>query len=155
MRALVRAVLIAAMLLPLLGMADAAEIRVLAEQAPEAAIRALAADFAKDSGHQVALTIDSPDNVMQKIKANEVHDVAILAEPAMDRLDQEGVVNPESRVRLAKAGAADSPAAETYEAALMSDGAAVEASRAFIHFLASEDARPKWAAAGFAPLGDR
>ena len=152
MRAIVRAALIAATLLPFPGMAQAAEIRVLAVQALETPLRALAAEFAKDSGHQLALTIDTPDNVMQKLQANEVHDLTIVSEPAMDRLDKEGVVNPESRVRLAKSGAPD---AETYEAALMSDGAAVEASRAFINFLAGEDARAKWAAAGFEPLGDR
>ncbi len=52
MRAIVRAALIAATLLPFPGMAQAAEIRVLAVQALETPLRALAAEFAKDSGHQ-------------------------------------------------------------------------------------------------------
>ena len=41
---------------------------------------------------------------MQKIKANEVHDAVIVSEPAMDQLDRDGIVNPESRVRLANNG---------------------------------------------------
>jgi hypothetical protein len=36
----------------------------------------------------------------------------------------------------------------------MSDGAVPEAARAFIRFLASPDARPKWVAAKLEPLAD-
>jgi molybdate transport system substrate-binding protein len=104
MRGLARIVTIAATLISVAGMARAAEVRVLAVRAPEVALRNLAADFAKDSGHQVLFTIGSPAVVMQKIKANEVHDAVIVSEPAMDQLDREGIVNPESRVRLAKTG---------------------------------------------------
>jgi len=255
MRALVRTVLIASTLMSCAGMAAAAEVRVLAVRAPEAAIRALAADFAKENGHQIMFTIGSPAAVMQKIRANEIHDAVIVAEPAMDELDKAGIVNPESRVRLsatgigvvvreggpvpdvstpeafkqallaakslvygdvfpnssgekvekilAAAGILDSlkpklkivsghansqpmiakgeiemglynlseipdgkgiklagpvPAplqlVTTYEAALMSDGSAVEATRAFIHFLASPEARPRWSAARLEPLAD-
>ena len=42
----------------------------------------------------------------------------------------------------------------TYEGGLMSDGAVPEAARAFIRFLASPDARPKWVAAKLEPLAD-
>jgi molybdate transport system substrate-binding protein len=255
MRASVRTVLIASTLMSFAGMAQAAEIRVLAVRAPEQAIRALAADFAKESGHQVVFTVGSPAVVMQKIKANEVHDAVIVSEPAMDQLDRQGIVNPESRARLANTGigvvvregaplpdvstpeafrkallkaksivygdvfpntsgekvekilaaagvldtlkpklkivsghansqpmiakgeielglynlseipdgkgialAGPVPAPlqllTTYEAALMSDGAAVEATRAFIGFLASPDARPRWSAARLEPLAD-
>jgi molybdate transport system substrate-binding protein len=104
MRGLGRIVTIAATLISAAGMARAAEIRVLAVRAPEVALRNLAADFAKESGHQVVFTIGSPAVVMQKIKANEVHDAVIVSEPAMDQLDKEGIVNPESRVRLANTG---------------------------------------------------
>jgi molybdate transport system substrate-binding protein len=104
MRGLGRIVTIAAMLISVAGMARAAEIRVLAVRAPEVALRNLAADFAKESGHQVVFTIGSPAVVMEKIKANEVHDAVIVSEPAMDQLDKEGIVNPESRVRLANTG---------------------------------------------------
>ncbi len=41
-----------------------------------------------------------------------------------------------------------------YEGALMSDGALPEATRAFLRFLASPDARPRWVAAKLEPLSD-
>jgi molybdate transport system substrate-binding protein len=104
MRAFGLTVTIAATLLSLSGMAGAADIRVLAVRAPEAAIRNLAADFAKETDHKIVFTIGSPAVVMQKIKANEVHDAVIVSEPAMDQLDRDGIVNPESRVRLANTG---------------------------------------------------
>jgi ABC-type molybdate transport system substrate-binding protein len=157
MRALVRAALIAATLLPVPGMALAADIRVLAVRAPEAALRGIATDFARESGHQVIFTIDSPAAVLEKIEANEVYDAIVIAETAMDQLDKHGLVNPETRERLAKTGDTPLPDAqtpETYEAALMSDGASVEAARAFIRYLASPDARPRWSAAKLVPLAD-
>jgi molybdate transport system substrate-binding protein len=104
MRAFGLTVTITATLISLSSMARAADVRVLAVRAPEVAIRNLAADFAKETGHQVIFTIGSPAVVMQKIKANEVHDAVIVSEPAMDQLDKEGIVNPESRVRLANTG---------------------------------------------------
>ena len=104
MRGLARIVTIAATLISVAGMAQAAEIRVLSVGAVQVAVRDLAAEFQKETGHQVIFTVASPAVVMQKIKANEVHDAVIVSEPAMDQLDREGIVNPESRVRLAKTG---------------------------------------------------
>jgi molybdate transport system substrate-binding protein len=104
MRAFVRTVTIAAVLLSLAGMARAAEIRVLSVGAVQNAVKSLADDFARESGHQVIFTIGSPVIVMQKIKDGETYDAVIVSEPAMDQLDKEGTVNPESRVRLANTG---------------------------------------------------
>jgi molybdate transport system substrate-binding protein len=104
MRALSRIVTVAAVLLSLAGMAGAAEIRVLSVGAVQNAVTALADAFTKESGHQVSFTIGSPAVVMQKIKDGETFDAVIVSEPAMDQLDKEGTVNPESRVRLANTG---------------------------------------------------
>jgi molybdate transport system substrate-binding protein len=104
MRAFGRTVTIAATLISFTGMAQAADIRVLSVGAVQVAIRNLATDFSKETGHQVIFTIASPAVVMQKIKANEIHDAVIVSEPAMDQLDRDGIVNPESRVRFAKTG---------------------------------------------------
>ena len=104
MRAVGRTGTIAAMLLSLAGMAAADEIRVLSVGAVQNAVKGLAADFAKESGHQVTFTIGSPAVVTQKIKDGEVFDAVIVSEPAMDVLDRDGIVNPESRVRLANTG---------------------------------------------------
>ena len=262
MRSFGRIAPIAAVLLSLAGMASpagpaaAADIRVLSVGAVQNAVRGLAADFGKESGHRVVLTVGSPAIVAQKIKDGEVFDAVIASEPAMDGFDRDGTVNPESRVRLANVGmgvavragapvpnlatpeafkqallaaksvvygdptlpnqsgekaekilanaglldalkgklrvvpgqaasqemiakgevelglynvsevpedkglklAGPVPAplqiATTYEGGLMSDGAVPEAARAFIRFLASPDARPKWVAAKLEPLAD-
>jgi molybdate transport system substrate-binding protein len=104
MRTFGRIAAIAVMLMSLTGMAAAVDIRVLSVGAVQNAVRNLAADFARESGHQVLFTIGSPVVVTQKIKDGEVFDAVIVSEPAMDRLDKDGIVNPESRVRLANTG---------------------------------------------------
>ena len=103
MRTCGRSACIAVMLISLMGMAAAADIRVLSVDAVQNAVRSLAADFAKDTGHQVIFTVGSPADVTQKIKDGEIFDAVIVSEPAMDVLDKDGIVNPESRMRLAKA----------------------------------------------------
>jgi molybdate transport system substrate-binding protein len=85
-------------------MAAAADIRVLSVGAVQNAVRPLAADFSKDTGHKIVFTVGSPAVVVQKLKDGEIFDAVIVSEPAMDRLDKEGIVNPESRVRLATTG---------------------------------------------------
>jgi len=104
MRAFGLTITIVAVLVSLAGMAHAAEVRVLSVGAVQNAVKSLAADFAKESGHQVIFTTGSPAIVMQKIKDGETHDAVIVSEPAMDQLDKDGIVNPESRVRLAVTG---------------------------------------------------
>src|SRR4029077_6748870 len=95
---------IAVTLISLASMAGAADIRLLSVGAVQHAVKELAAEFGNETGHKVILTVASPAVVTQKIKDGEVFDAVIFSEPAMDRLDKEGVVNPESRVRLAKTG---------------------------------------------------
>src|SRR5260370_13150853 len=104
MRSFGRNACIAVTLISLTSMAGAADIRVLSVGAVQNAVRALAADFGTESGPHVVLTCGAPVVVTQKIKDGEVFDAVIVSEPAMDRLDQDGVVNPESRVPLAKTG---------------------------------------------------
>jgi molybdate transport system substrate-binding protein len=104
MRAFGRTISITAVLVSLAGMAAAADIRLLSVGAVQNAVRPLAADFSKDTGHKIVFTVGSPAVVAQKIKDGEIFDAVIVSEPAMDRLDKEGIVNPESRVRLANTG---------------------------------------------------
>jgi molybdate transport system substrate-binding protein len=164
MRMIGRIVPLAAMLLALTDMAAAAEIRVLSVDAVQVAIRTLAADFGKETGHRVIFSIGSPDAVMEKIKAGEIHDAVIVSEPAMDQLDGDGLVNPESRVPLASTGTRgevrgdapvpDSSITDKFEGALLSDGSVPLEARAFIAFLASPEARQAWLAAKLEPLQD-
>jgi ABC-type molybdate transport system substrate-binding protein len=148
MRAFGRTIVIAAVLVWAAGMAAAAEVRVLGVDRVEPAVRAVAADFARETGHQVIFTIAAPAVVMEKIAANETFDAVIVAEPAMDQLDKDGIVNPESRLRLARDGDV------TYEGGLMTDGSVPEAAGAFVRFLAEPDARARWLAAKLDPLAD-
>jgi molybdate transport system substrate-binding protein len=110
MRSFGRIASIAAVLLSLAGMASpagpaaAADIRLLSVGAVQNAVRDLAADFGKENGHRVILTVGSPAVVTQKVKDGEVFDAVIASEPAMDGFDRDGTVNPESRVRLANVG---------------------------------------------------
>src|SRR5262249_56930679 len=113
MRSFGRTTCIAVTLISLTGMAGAADIRVLSVGAVQNAVRTLAADFGTESGHHVVLTFASPVVVTQKIKDGEIFDAVIVSEPAMDRLDKDGIVNPESRVPLAKTGMGVAVAAGT------------------------------------------
>jgi molybdate transport system substrate-binding protein len=257
MRTFRAAIATAAVLIALADTAGAADVRVLSVGAVQNAVKSLALDFTKETGHQVILTIGSPAVVTQKLRDGEVFDAVVVSEPAMDRLDKQGIVNPESRLRLARtgmgiavrqgapvpdlstpeafvqaltaaksivygdptlpnqsgekaekilgaaglldalkpklkvvpgqaasqeliakgevemglynvseipegkglalAGAVPAPLQinTTYEGALMSDGSAPEAARAFIRFLADPGARPTWLAAKLEPAADR
>ena len=106
MRAVGRIISIAAVLVSVAGMAVAADIRVLSVGAVQNAVRPLAVDFSKETGHKIVFTVGSPAVVAQKLKDGETFDAVIVSEPAMDALDKEGIVNPESRVRLANTGIA-------------------------------------------------
>jgi molybdate transport system substrate-binding protein len=106
MRAFGRIISIAAVLMSLAGMAAAADIRVLSVGAVQNAVRPLAVDFSKETGHKIVFTVGSSAVVAQKLKDGETFDAVIVSEPAMDALDKEGIVNPESRVRLANTGIA-------------------------------------------------
>ena len=166
MRAIARTALIAAALILRASMADAAEIRVLSVSVAQPAVQTLAPEFKKDTGHDITLMLGSPAEVMAKIKTGEIFDALIASESAMDELDRDGMVNPESRMRLATGSETGTEAPPTgqpslpaskvvYEGALMSDGAAPEAARAFILFLASPDARSAWVAAKLDPAPGR
>lgn len=148
MRAAARTVVIAAMLILVGGMARAADIRVLGVDAVQDAVRALAEQFGEETGKEVELTFDSAPAVQERIKAGAVFDALIASEAAMDALDTDGIVNPESRVKLASAGTGTDA---SYEGALMSEGSAPQTARAFILFLTSEDARAHWLAAKLEP----
>jgi ABC-type molybdate transport system substrate-binding protein len=162
MRSIARGPLTAAVLILTASMAAAADIRVLSVSAAQPAVQTLAVEFKKDTGHEIILTLGSPIEVMQKIKAGDIFDALIASEAAMDELDRDGIVNPESRLRLASGSetgtdapptgqATPQPSTIVYEGALMSDGAAPEATRAFILFLRSPDARSAWIAAKLEP----
>ena len=98
MRAFVRTILIAATLMSPAGMAPAADIRVLSVGAVQNAVRALAAEFQQDTGHN-----DRPHlrlarrAIAQKIKDGRDVRRGHRLRTRNGRLDRDGIVNPESR----------------------------------------------------------
>ena len=151
MRMFARIAFAVVMVAALAGASRPATINVLSAPAVQEVVRQLAADFAKETGHQVfflsPLSFAAPTFLDQDAKVTP--DAVITTEPIMDQLDKDGMVNPESRVRLAADGTT------TYEGALMSDGGVPEAAREFIRFLASADARAAWIAGKLEPLSDQ
>src|SRR3954452_23484932 len=110
MRRFGRTVLIAATLMSLMHamsltrLAAAEEIRVLSVGAVQNAVRALAAQLARESGPQVVLTVASPVMALQKIKAGEVFDALISSEGTMDEFELNRPAQPETPVPLATLG---------------------------------------------------
>jgi ABC-type molybdate transport system substrate-binding protein len=69
----------------------AAEIKVLNANALTIAMKELAADFTKETGHQVSFVGVSPGLVEQRIKAGEVYDLVITATASAAAFEQEGM----------------------------------------------------------------
>ena len=81
MRAFGRTISIAAVLVSLAGMAAAADIRVLSVGAVQNAVRPLAAEFSKETGHKIVFTVGSPAVVAQKIHCVPFSASAVMSSP--------------------------------------------------------------------------
>jgi molybdate transport system substrate-binding protein len=228
MRSFGRIASIAVMLISFASIAAAADIRVLSVGAVQHAVKELAAEFGNETGHKVILTVASPGVVnpesrvplaktgmgvavragapLPDLSTPEAFKQSLLAaksvvhgdptlpnqsgEKAERILVQAGILDAlKPRLKIVPGQAASQEliakgevemglynvseipedkglafagpvptllqVTTSYEGALMSDGAAPEAARAFIRFLASHDARAKWAAAKLEPAAER
>src|SRR2546423_8355876 len=100
-------VLIAATLLLALfavGGAVAAEIKVVNANALTIAMKELAADFTKETGHQVSFVGVSPGQVDQRVRASEVDDIVINAVASIDAYEKEGRLRASTARPLARVG---------------------------------------------------
>jgi len=104
MRCFVRLPLIAVLLLAPIGAASSAEIRVVNANALTIAMKEIAADFTKATGHQVSFTGVSPGLVDQRIRAGEAYDVVINATASIAAYEAEGRLRAGSRRPLARVG---------------------------------------------------
>jgi molybdate transport system substrate-binding protein len=95
---------IAAALLLAPAPATAAEIKIVNANALTLAMKEIAADFTKQTGHQVTFTGVSPGLVDQRIKAGEVYDIVINAAGSMEAYEKEGRLRPGSRRPFARVG---------------------------------------------------
>ena len=105
-KTIVTAALGAAGFLILVGMADAAEIKVLSTQATEEAYRELVPQFEKASGHKVTTVFTGTLDANKRLAAGETYDLLIMSGPSIDEHIKGGKVVPGSRVDLAKSGVA-------------------------------------------------
>jgi molybdate transport system substrate-binding protein len=99
-----RPTLIAAALLLAPVAATAAEIKIVNANALTIAMKEIAADFTKETGHQVTFTGVSPGLVDQRIKAGEVYDIVINAAASMEAYEKEGRLRASSRRPFARVG---------------------------------------------------
>ena len=84
--------------------ATAAEIKVLDANALTLAMKAIAADFTKETGHQVNFTGVSPGQVEQRLKAGEVYDLVITATDSAAAFERDGKWRPGTRHPLVRVG---------------------------------------------------
>ena len=82
----------------------AAEIRVLNANALTIALRALAAEYTKQTGTQVTFIFGSPGQIQQKVDAGEKFDLLIMPTPALAALDTAGKLAAGTRRALVRVG---------------------------------------------------
>src|SRR5215831_2934792 len=85
-------------------MSGAAEIDVLSTQATQEAYLDLVAQFEKATGHKVKTDFTGTVNVQKRLAAGELHDLIIMAAPAIDEQIKLGKAIAGSRVDFAKSG---------------------------------------------------
>jgi molybdate transport system substrate-binding protein len=84
--------------------AAAAEINVLNANAMTIAMKEIAADFTKQTGHTVTFVGVSPGLVDQRVKAGERYDIVINATASVQAYEQEGRLLPGTRHAFARVG---------------------------------------------------
>jgi len=86
------------------GVASAAEIKLLSAVALQLGIAGLIADFEKSTGSKVMVTYGTAGALTDRIQKGEVSDVVIVTGPQIDELQKQGKVVSGSRVDIAKVG---------------------------------------------------
>ena len=96
---------IALLLAPVYAVPGAAdEIKILNANALTIAMKQIAADFTKETGHQVSFVGVSPGQVDQRVKAGEQFDIVITAHASSEAFDKEGRWLAGSRRPFARVG---------------------------------------------------
>jgi molybdate transport system substrate-binding protein len=85
------------------GVASAAEVRLLAVGGVKGALDTIIADYSKQTGNEVKLTVGSPPMVAQKL-VSEPYDVVVQSAPAMDDAVKAGAIKPDTRTPVARGG---------------------------------------------------
>src|SRR5262249_42903929 len=84
--------------------AAAAEIKVLNANAMTIAMKEIAADFTKQTGHQVTFAGVSPGQGDQRFEAGEIYDIVINATASVAAYEKDGKLRPGTRHPFARVG---------------------------------------------------
>lgn len=84
--------------------ATAAEITVLCSTAMKEVMLELIPAFERTSGHKIAISYETSNGILEKIKGGASADLVILTAEAIDDLTRRGNVTTGSRVDLARSG---------------------------------------------------
>jgi molybdate transport system substrate-binding protein len=99
-----RLIITVAVSLLLPGMAQAAEIKLLASTAVKDAYLELLPQFEKATGHKVTAVWSSTPDIQKRIAAGEAADLVILANSGTEALITQGKLASSSRANFAKSG---------------------------------------------------
>jgi len=98
-----RCAVLVAYALAFAALADAAEITVLSAGAIEPGLKAAAAAFGKQSGHEVAITFNTAPQIQKRLAGGEAFDVVIAPAAGLDELSRAGKVGGD-RVTVGRVG---------------------------------------------------
>jgi molybdate transport system substrate-binding protein len=87
-----------------MGLAQAAEIKVIASNAVKGSVQDVTSRFEKTSGHKVIMTWGGTEAITKRVSGGDVFDVVIIAAPNIDKLMEEGKIVRGSRTDFAKSG---------------------------------------------------
>lgn len=87
-----------------IGVAQAAEVKVMAANAVKEAYLELVSAFERSTGHKVTTIWGGTEGVAKRISGGEVVDIVLIAAPNIDKLIAEGKLVPGSRADFAKSG---------------------------------------------------
>lgn len=95
---------IAVALLVMSATIQAAEIRVYSGGAPHEALKVLAPEFERATGHRLAFTYGVVGEIRKRLGAGEKADVILLPVPLMDSMEKANALRPGSRTLLSRVG---------------------------------------------------
>lgn len=82
--------------------ASVAKLKVMCARSMHVAVGALGKAFAESTGHQIALDFGTVGALQAKLDQGDTADVVILSVPAVDKLEQAGLLVPGTRKDVAK-----------------------------------------------------
>ena len=85
------------------GIATAAEVRLIAVGGVKGALDKIIAEYTRETGNQVNLTVGSPPMVAQKL-VSEPYDVVVQSAAAMDDAARAGAIKADTRAGVARGG---------------------------------------------------